>query len=428
MGAGFNNTVQAIERGGGATYAGGSFTQSGATVLNYVARWNETSDVWESMFGGMNGTVYALKYFNGSLYAGGSFTTAGGSSTGGLARWTGSSWVQVGGFFLGTVYALEVHGSYLYIGGVFPGLANGANIARYDGAFYSNVGSGGANGAVTEFVSAGARIYVGGNYTSIGGVSANNVAYFDGSWHDMAGGSDSSVSGLGRWGNETHVGGTFATVQTGTLATPRWARWTETGTPFFTLHPYPFSQTVSMYSTASFSSAVGGGFTGLSFQWFHNDEPLSDGPQPDGSTISGAHSEVLTISNIVYSDQGNYHVEVSNSCGTVASFNGALNLDATPAPVAIAKSAFHAIGPNPSEGRTMMAFSLAGDAGVRYAVHDVRGRLVRQVDVGQLPAGHHQAHWDARDQSGSAVAAGVYFLSIDLNGERLGAKRVTIVR
>ena len=430
MGPGFNNTVQSIERGNGITYAAGAFSHSGTTQVNYVARWNETTDLWESMGGGMNlnGFVYAIKYFNGYLYAGGVFTSAGGVSTGGLARWNGSAWSQVGGYFLGTVYALEVHDGQLYIGGVFPGLPNGANIARYDGFNYSNVGSGGSNGAVTEFVSSGTRMYVGGNYTSIGGVSANNVAYFDGSWHDMAGGADSSVSGLGRWGNETHVGGSFATVQTGTLATPRWARWTETGTPFFTLHPYPFSQTVSIGATASFSSAVGGGFTGLSYQWFHNDQPLSNGLQPDGSTISGALSEVLTISDIVYSDQGTYHVEVTNGCGTVASFDGNLYLDATPAPVAISENAFHAIGPNPSGGRTMMAYSLAQAAAVRYAVHDLRGRLVRQVDVGRLPAGHHQAHWDARDQSGSAVSAGVYFLSIELNGDRLGAKRVTIVR
>jgi hypothetical protein len=383
------------------------------------------------MGGGMNpnGFVYTLKYFSGQLYAGGAFTSAGGVSTGGLARWNGSAWSSVGGYFLGTVYALEEHGGYLYIGGVFPGLANGANIARYNGTSYSNVGSGGASGAVTEFVAAGTRLYVGGNYGTIGGVTANNVAYWDGSaWHDMAIGLNSSVSGLGLWQNEIHAGGTFSSPSSGAPLTPRWARWTQTGLPFFTLNPYPFSQTVSMGSTVTFSSAVGGGFSGLSYRWFHNGVALNDGLQADGSTVTGAFAEAVTISNIVYSDQGLYRVEVSNSCGTAVSFNGTLNLDATPAPADVLQNAFHAIGPNPSSGRTLLAFSLGQAADVRYLVHDLRGRLVRRVEVGLLPSGQQQAYWDARDNSGGNVAAGVYFISLELDGKRLGAKRLTIVR
>jgi hypothetical protein len=431
MGVGFNSTAYAVERGNGTTYAGGVFTQSGSTVLNYVARWNETTDVWESMGGGMsaNGWVYALKYFNGELYAGGAFTTAGGVSTGGLARWNGSSWSQVGGYFLGTVYALEEHNGSLYIGGVFPGLPNGANIARYDGLNYFNVGTGGANGAVTEFVSSGTRLYVGGNYTSIGGVTANNVAYWDGAtWHDMALGLDGGVSGLGLWQNEIHVGGSFGAATGGSPVSPRWARWTQTGLPFFTLHPYPWAQTVSMGASATFSTAVGGGFEGLSYQWYHNDQALNDGLQTYGSTITGAFAEALTISNIVYSDQGTYRVEVSNGCGTAVSFDGTLSFDATAAPAEVLRNVFYAIGPNPSGGRTMMAFSLGQEADVRYLVHDLRGRLLRRVDIGRLSSGQHQAYWDARDKSGNSVAAGVYFITIELDGRRLDSTRVTILR
>ena len=98
MGAGFSSgVVHAIERHSSTTYAGGTFT-----VPARIARWNETSDVWEALGTGMNGTVHALRSHGGFLYAGGSFTTAGGVSTGGLARWNGTGWSSAGGFFQGT--------------------------------------------------------------------------------------------------------------------------------------------------------------------------------------------------------------------------------------------------------------------------------------------------------------------------------------
>lgn len=429
MGSGFNNTVQAIERANNVTYAGGGFTASGGTVLNRIAQWNETTDVWVALGTGMNGTVNALKYYNGYLYAGGAFTTAGGLASGGLARWNGSAWSVVGGNFLGTVYALEVHDGMLYIGGVFPGLANGSNIARYDGASYSNVGSGGANGAVTELLSSGTRLYVGGSFTAIGGVSANHVGYWDGAnWVDMDGGTDGGVSALGRWGNEINVGGSFTGVYGGPPVTPHWARWSETGLPFFTLHPSPFSQVGTLGGTVTFSTALGGGFTNLEFQWYHDDMPVADGSQPSSSTVVyGAHSQVLTIESLVPSWEGNYRVEVSNTCGSLSSGNGTVYFDPTAAPAA-SETVFYGVGPNPSGGSTQLAFSLAQPARVSFAIYDLRGRRVRAVDLGVLPSGRHEAGWDARDGGGSRVAAGVYFVALELDGDRLDTRRVTILR
>ncbi len=433
MGAGFNFNVYAIERMGGTTYAGGNFTLSGATNVGRIARWNETSDVWENLsaLGGMNGDVYALKEFNGSLYAGGTFTSAGGSATGGLARWTGTSWAQVGGYFNGWVFALEVYDGSLIIGGQFPGLPEGTNIARYDGANYYNLGTGGINSAGVRALKVnGNRLYAGGAFTSAGGVTVNNLAWWDGAaWHDASGGANNVVWALGSLFNEVHVGGEFGAVEAGATFSPRWARYTETGLPWISLNPSPFSQTLDLGVTTSFSASAGGGFPGLGYQWTHNDVPLVDGPQLYGSTISGATTQVLTIGNVVFSDQGAYRMVVTNGCGSVTSAPGSLNLQATGAgPDERGVSVFRSIGPNPSGGETTLSFSLAQSADVRFAVHDLRGRLVREVKMGRLPSGRFEARWDTRDNQGGNVAAGVYFASIELDGQRLGAKRVTIVR
>ena len=45
---------------------------------------------------------------------------------------------------------------------------------------------------------------------------------------------------------------------------------------------------------------------------------------------------------------------------------------------------------------------------MRLDVVDPQGRLVRVLVDGELPAGSHDARWDGRDESGRAMASGVY--------------------
>jgi flagellar hook assembly protein FlgD len=60
-------------------------------------------------------------------------------------------------------------------------------------------------------------------------------------------------------------------------------------------------------------------------------------------------------------------------------------------------------------------------------VHDITGRLVRLIDVGRLTAGRHEATWDARGSDGQRVGPGVYFVGLDVDGRRLGTKRLTVI-
>ncbi len=51
---------------------------------------------------------------------------------------------------------------------------------------------------------------------------------------------------------------------------------------------------------------------------------------------------------------------------------------------------------------------------MRLTIHDVRGALVREIDLGQRPAGWYRtsgraARWDGRGQRGESLASGVYF-------------------
>jgi hypothetical protein len=427
MGNGFTGDVFAIERYNSATYAGGAFVTSGFTPLSRIARWNETTKLWEAVGTGMNGTVRALKAYNGYLYAGGEFTTAGGVSTGALARWDGSTWSQVNSIFNtpGAVSVLEVHNGRLVIAGDFSFVS--PYILQYDGSSFS-FGIAGTDAPVSSLRSTGARLYVGGNFTTVCSVTANHVAYWDGTWHEVSGGPDGPVSALGAFNGELHAGGQFGTVRGGALASPGWAKYSETGVPWIAYHP--LSQSVLSGANVSFSAQPAAGYSGLSFQWYRNQLSLSDGTTGTGSTISGANTQLLSLTNVSQADAGLYGMELRNACGRDSSFAATLTVDGStgvPANGSPGATVFEAMGPNPSGGPTQLEFSLAGDAQPRFRVYDLAGRLVRVIDMGRLPAGPHQGTWDARDNNGHRVHAGLYFVSLEVDGQRLGDKRLTVL-
>ena len=360
MGAGFDGGVYAIERhttrSGTATYAAGAFTYSSPTLVNHVARWNESTAAWEALGSGTNNWVYALKSFGGYLYAGGAFTTAGGVSTGGLARWDGSSWSQVGGYFNGTVYSLELHNNQLVIGGVFPGINGSPNLAQYDGSSYSTFGTGGTDAEVRSLYSTGTKLYVGGAFNIVGGVPAGKIACWDGAWHAVTGGADNTVMALNSFHNEIHAGGTFFDVGLSYMLSPCWAKYTEDGRPWIAYEPS--SQSPALGGTVTFSVTPARPYDGLGYQWYRDGAPLSNGPTGYGGTISGAQEQVLTVTGVSYAEQGSYTMVLSNACGTDTSWVAPLTINATgvATPPPTGANVFEALGPNPTFGNSRLAF------------------------------------------------------------------------
>ena len=85
--------------------------------------------------------------------------------------------------------------------------------------------------------------------------------------------------------------------------------------------------------------------------------------------------------------------------------------------------------PNPFNPRTVLSFGLAGTAAqpVSITVHDARGRLVRRLLQASLEPGPQAVAWDGRDDSGRALAAGVYLARISA-GEASAALKMTLAK
>jgi len=83
--------------------------------------------------------------------------------------------------------------------------------------------------------------------------------------------------------------------------------------------------------------------------------------------------------------------------------------------------------PNPFNPVTDISFSTAMSGMVRLSVHDLQGRLVRELHAGALPAGDHTRTWRGDDSAGRAVASGVYFYRLETSAG-VHQRKMTLVR
>jgi flagellar hook assembly protein FlgD len=72
--------------------------------------------------------------------------------------------------------------------------------------------------------------------------------------------------------------------------------------------------------------------------------------------------------------------------------------------------------PNPFNPKTTIKFSLANQGQVTIEIFDVAGRRVRTLVDDVRGAGAHQAVWDGQNDSGHAVASGLYFARMETKG------------
>jgi trimeric autotransporter adhesin len=220
-------------------FVGGLFSSVGGTTIHKVARWNGVA--WSAVgnvFTLTNSTeVNRMAVYDddgagpnpASLYVHGRFTAFGLSSPG-LARWNGTAWVGVPGLGAQTIdfpyFAMGVHDDGIVAG--VPGL------------------------------------YLGGSFTSAGGLSASKLA-----------------------------------------------RWGPTSGPM--IGRQPISLTRDPGADVLFCISAGGSGA-LSYQWRKGGQSLSD-----TGRITGTASATLILRDITAADAGSYDCMVSSTCGSVTS-------------------------------------------------------------------------------------------------------------
>jgi hypothetical protein len=86
------------------------------------------------------------------------------------------------------------------------------------------------------------------------------------------------------------------------------------------------------------------------------------------------------------------------------------------------------LGPVPAGGRLEVRYGVSRPgAAVDLRILDVTGRTVRRLAEGPGEPGMRTVVWDGRDQAGSRVAAGIYFVRLRLDG-RIWTRKAVLIR
>jgi len=89
--------------------------------------------------------------------------------------------------------------------------------------------------------------------------------------------------------------------------------------------------------------------------------------------------------------------------------------------------ALHANYPNPFNPTTTINFDLPENEIIDLKIYNINGQLVRDLFSGRQVAGSHKVVWNGTNDSGLAVASGVYLLVID-GSKNHAVKRMTLLK
>lgn len=250
LGAGMNERVVSLAATNNMVYAGGFFTGTKAGLaLPYFGSWNGTN--WISM-GGAGGLVYAVAVGPNGVYAAGTYYTGSAYGAPFFNRWNGTAWNSMIAFAPDTTFfsyplsdpvgykCIAIQGNNVYLGGNIMGFTqfdpvvgfdpstNCQNIIRFDGTYGWIMGTG-LNKTNVAMAVLGSTVFAAGNFTTAGGVPANQIAKWDGnSWAGVGGGvvGTGTVLALATMGSDLYAGGTFTNM--GGVPANRIAKWNGT--------------------------------------------------------------------------------------------------------------------------------------------------------------------------------------------------------
>jgi hypothetical protein len=83
--------------------------------------------------------------------------------------------------------------------------------------------------------------------------------------------------------------------------------------------------------------------------------------------------------------------------------------------------------PNPFNARTSITYRLATSGSIELAVYNLLGDRVKMLDSGIRQSGEHNLVWDGTDETGRAIASGMYYYRLEV-GEIILTKRMTLVK
>jgi len=428
VGEGFTDGIRAMTMFGDDLIIAGDFSHAGDIDADGIVRWDGTN--WYPLGSGINDMdeddrIYALAVHGGHLYAGGHFEEIGGVAACNIARWDGASWSALGSGLEGdssynVVRALVSIDGQLVAGGYFDysgpdfmeSLAawNGSSWTDLDAGYWADVR------ALAEF----------GGDLIVGGYDIDNMHYVarldETGWHALGGGLGGYVESMTVFGGDLIVGGSFEDAggeDAEGLAAWNGASWSS----LVSESSDAYGGSASFHCMAAYAGqlVVGGAFNMLDGTSVQNIAAWN------GSTWSGLGSGVtneydgcyvraLAVMDDVLAVGG----EFGWAGGQVSRNMAVYSVEATPVSDDVAGRPAYRLEqnhPNPFNPVTRIAFTVPdGGGAVDLGIYDLKGRRVRTLVSGVLAGGRHETVWEGLDASGRRAGSGVYFCRLTAPG------------
>lgn len=306
-----NKSIRAMSAYNGKLYVAGEFDSIGNLRTPNIASWDNTK--WDSAGKSADYRLECLKEYNNKLIATSNLSVNG---LGQVISWDNAKWESVG---ISTssprMYSIAVYKNELYVGGQFTEMGGKTvnNIARWNGSTWNDVGGGVVYDIPIVYSMAvyDGSLYVGGCFGKAGNIPVYGIAKWNGTqWDSLSiGGLDGCVGNmlvdtvkniLYITGSFTYVGG----VYTDGIAQYDGVNWTAVGNA-----PVP-AGTMCMYHGELYTS---GGYTTT-----YGGETLRYICRWDGTTFHsvGTGMNDVASSMIVYEDDlyiGGYFTEANGN-------------------------------------------------------------------------------------------------------------------
>ncbi|MFD3163645.1 Ig-like domain-containing protein [Herpetosiphon sp. NSE202] len=156
-------------------------------------------------------TVHSLAQANNLLYVAGDFEQFNGVTARNLVTWNGSQWQALNTpASFDRVVIVEAQGNAVYI-------SDGFQIARWDGTQWTTLATNVVN--IGEIEPTADGVYIAGTFSSVAGVSASKIAYWNGTtWSGLSGVIDGAIHDLAMGADGLYVAGSFRGITNGIVS------------------------------------------------------------------------------------------------------------------------------------------------------------------------------------------------------------------
>lgn len=447
--------VLAIAKSGNTVYTGGTLCSMNALTRNGLAAFDLTTGMatsWDPNVGDEwdpTSQLFRVITAGGNrVYVGGRFDRIGGQSRGNVAAidipsgaltdW--QPWIYNPATAYYPVGAILADDGVIYIGGTFTEVSGEAhvNLVSVDalsGIPYSWAPS--TNGAVLCLAikhAATYTLFLGGDFTTVNGVSQPYVAALDPSSGSLSGwipgvngpvgtiaytscgtGCNGTVwlaGGFSFLGANTRhgIGSIDAVTGTATSWDPN-CQGGAVGRFLISNRVYVAGSFLSVGGQAREYLASVDSATGAPTSW-NPDLPADVGAIFDTMSRNG---------NTIYVGGSFSSISGAPHTNLVGIAEGGTVTAVEERPVVRVPSNVHA-DPNPFEASTTIRFALATSAEATIVVYDVAGRVVRHLSQNVLGKGENSLVWNGQNDQGRDVGAGLYFCRVRAGTDNLTTK------